>query len=530
MYNRDRLVIIMTSILLFRIPVSRIIGDNGCGYLSGPMEFFWCLSLLLGAGLTITLRGMMHDRVRRGQYHNASQVFSFAKKYAFISSVASLAFCVLLYDVISNKILLDNGCRLGFIFVGPAVFLAILIDLNIGYLSGTDNANASLIGEVVYAVTTGIGMIGGSILGVHFGTGIADLLHNEEVTAMYGAAGTMAGVCLGELITLIFLMAMTIVYQRSFRHMMRTEAGRHNEYTTDISGRFIFGVLSDGAQELILHLPVLISLILYRRICVTEDMIGSSVGAFYSKYIVVTGILASLGTMPVQASLKGIAQAVNESDSQLASDRITRLFGKITYYAIPAVIFTTMLVPVLVPTVFSGRTTTAVSLLNMGTSMVIIYGVTYCFMSVLIKLGYSREMLLVSAVALVAGTVLSIFLMKKYENGFTSAIIGGMICYLLCIIVCLVVLFRNFRLRLRLVQTVLLPLVIAGIIGVLIKLLSGVLYEATGGVLTLIICIIPAWLIYNLACMFLHLVSASAMSKKFLGPLLVRIGQNLGLY
>ena len=535
MYNRDRLVIILISLFLFRIPISHIIGDNGCGYMSGPLEFFWCISLLFGAGLTITLRGMMHDRVRRGQYSNAAQVFGFAKRYTFISAFALLGICLVSYNIFSSKLLHDPGSRIGFLFVGPAVLLAMFIDLNIGYLNGTDNMNAALMGEIIYAVSMGLCMIVGSMIGVRIGTNISALLKNDEVTAMYGAMGTMAGLCVGEIVALVILMAMTLVYQRSFRHMMRTEAGRRTEHMSDVSGRFVMGTLSDGVQELIMHLPVLITIVVFRIAGARTEGVdpavtGASIGAFYGKFIVITGIIALLAVTSVQGALKGIAAAVNDSDTQLASDRITRLFAKVTYFSIPAVIYTTMLAPVIVPTLFTGRITSAIQLLNMGTALAFIYSLAYCFMSVLIKLGYNREMLVVSAGALIIGSVTGVLLMGRYENGFIGPVIGMMISYALSLLVCIVILMRNFRMRFRLLQTVLIPLVVSGIIGVLIKLLSGVLYETVGGVLTLIICIIPAWFIYNLACMFLHVVSAGALSKKFLGPMLVRLGQNLGVF
>lgn len=535
MYNRDRLIIILISIFLFRIPISHIIGDNGCGYLSGPLEIFWCLSLLFGAGLTITLRGMMHDRVRRGQLSNAAQVFAFAKRYTFIASILLFLISMVSFNLLGSKLMHDPGSRIGFLFVGPAVMLALFIDLNIGYLNGTDNMNAALMGEIIYALGMGLCMIVGSLVGVRIGTNISALLKNEEVKAMYGAMGTMAGLCVGELISLIILMAMTLVYQRSFKYMIRTESGKRTEHMSDISGRFVLGTLSDGMQELIMHLPVLIPIIVFRISSARTEgadpaLTGATVGAFYSKYIVVVGIIALLGVASVQGALKGIAAAVNDSDTQLASDRITRLFSRVTYFEIPAVIYTTMLAPVIIPALYTGRLTSAVQLLNVGTSLALIYSVTYCFMSVLIKLGYNREMLVISSGALVIGTVIGVLLMSRYETPFLGLVLGMMICYSLTLVVCVIILLRNFRIKFKLLQTFIIPLVVSGIIGVLIKLLSGVLFDVAGGIITLIICIIPAWFIYNLACMFLHVVSAGVLSKKFLGPMLVRLGQNLGVY
>ena len=532
MFNRDRLLIILMSLLVFRIPLSHIIGDNGCGYFSGPFEIFWCLALLAGAGLTVTMRGMMRDRIRREQYYNASLVYSLGKRYSFIAAIILLVICVVLYNPISNIIIKDSGSRLAFLAVGPAVFFALFINLGIGYLSGTDNAHAAMIGEIVCGLASGIGMLIGSFLGIKYGQNIAALLRNPEVGAMYGALGAMIGICAGEFISLVFILVMVIIYQRSFNHMIRSDDTRRSENISDITGRFTGGVLLDGVIELLIHAPILMSVLMYRRYGIAGEMAdtGDAIGAFFAKYIVITSVLAILSVVPVQSSLKGIVAAASDSDNQLTSDRIARLLGRVLYFAIPAVIFTTVLPNVLIPTLYTGRVTTVIKLISIGTGIVILYAVMYIFVSVLTRLGYGREMMIISLISLLAGCILTYFLMFKKDLGFTGAVIGMMADYAVRIVICVVILLRNYKLRANLMMAVLLSVVISGVIGIILKVVSTPLYNAVGGPLTLIICLIPAWFIYNVACMFFRVVSAGAMSKKFMGTLMVKIGQNLGIY
>ena len=54
----------------------------------------------------------------------------------------------------------------------------------------------------------------------------------------------------------------------------------------------------------------------------------------------------------------------------------------------------------------------------------------------LIKLGYNREMLVVSAAALVISCVLGVLLIGKFEGKFTGLVIAMMACYGLTMIVC----------------------------------------------------------------------------------------------
>ncbi len=532
MFNRDRLLYVWTALMIFMIPTSRVIGDNGCGYLSGTLEIFWCLSLLAGAGLTVTMRGLMRDRIRRNQYTNASQVFTLGKRYAFIAAFVLLLLNTCVIVPMCGRIFSGGGTSLIYVFIGPALFLSVFINLNIGYLSGTDNNRATVIGEIIYGVTSGLGMLAGSILGHRYGLNIAALLRNEDVSAMYGAIGAMMGICIAEVITLILLSAMTIIYQRTFRHLMRTEESRRHEHLSDVMGRFFGGIFANGVQEFIIHAPILLALILFRKYGVSAGMsdVGEAVGAFYSKYVSIISILSVLSIISVQGSMNGIVAAASESDNQLVADRITRMFARVTYFAIPAVIFVTMLATVIVSTIFTGRQTTVIQLFTIGSAVIILYGVMHAFVSALIRLGYNKEMLVISFLALIVGASVTFVLMFKRDGGLTGAVMGIMIDYALCALVCFIILYRNYRIRFRVVWTVLLPLVVAGLLGLAIRMISTPLFSALGGVLTLIICVIPAWFAYNVACMFLRVVSASAMSKKLFGQMFVKIGQEIGVY
>lgn len=532
MYNRDRLSIILLSLLIFRIPVSRIIGDNGCGYLSGAFELFWCLTTLFGAGLYATMSGMMRDRIRRNQHANAGLIFRLAKSYTFICSIVILVILTLLHVSIGNRLFMDPGSRISLLFVGLSVFLGLIVNLNIGYLIGTGNRRAAIIGEVFYGLSMGIGMLLGSVIGIRTGGKIAALLRNEEVSAIYGATGAMIGICAGEFISMVLFVTMTLIYQRSFRHIMRSEENRRLEGPSDVAGKLFGGIFIDGIGELILYLPVLISIIIYRRYGTSVGMsdVGEAVGAFFSKYIVVTGVLFCLAVFPIQSSLKGIAAAYSDSDDQLCADRISVILARIIYFTVPAVVFVTMLSQLIITTIFTGRTTTAVALLNSGTFVVFIYSIAFLLISVLDRLGYSREMVIVGAISLVVGTVISYLLVTKKEAGFLGCVYGVMISMALCIIVCSIIILRNYPMHFKLVYHLVLPLVISGIIGLIIKLVSEPLSKAVGNILTLIICIVPAWLIYNTACLFFKVVSPKAMKRKLLGSVFVRIGQDLGLY
>lgn len=532
MFKRDKSIIVFIALILYRIPLSHIIGDNGMGYLSGPMEVFLGLTLLLGSGLTITMQGMIRDRFKRDQFRNAGQVFRYGRRYAVICAILMMAANLAGFSFVSTKVLADGGQRLAYLGVGPAVALAIIISLIKGYLAGTENSAVVVIGEIFEAVTIGVCMIIGGIWGQKYGSGIAALLRTEDVSAMYGALGTMVGLVCAEFITVILFTVMAIFYRRSFMHLMKSDSSRRVEYASDVSSKLIGGMVEDGLLNMLIQLPILILLIMFRRngINTEADNVNSMVGVFYAKYLGIVGVLSGLAVLPVSNGVRGIIAANFEGEEQLAAERFNRVFARVLYFAIPATIFVTVLTPVILKTVFTGMITTATTVLYEGTSLVILYALTYMFMSILNRLSYNKEVIFLTALSLIATSVLGFFLLYKGGKGLPFVGILLMIYFAIDVILCLILIIRNMRIRLFIVQQLVLPVIVSGIIALAIKLLSGVLINYIGGILTLVVCIIPAWILYNIACIFLRCVSASQMDKKFLGGMFVAIGQNMGIY
>jgi len=532
MFKRDRNLFIIIVLLLVRIPLSRIIGDNGMGFLSGPMEMFMLFSLLFGSGLTGSMKAMMYERVNRSHYRNAGLVFALAKRYAFVVSIAMLILNVVFYDIFCKKILLDNGQRLAYLFVGPAVFLSIFIYLNRGYLAGTDNVFVMVIGEIIESIAIGVFMILGAIIGVKKGQSIAALLRFDDVTAMYGALGAMIGLCIGLLIGLLSYIIVVLIYQKTFRHLMKSDTVRRTEYSSDIFRKLFSGIFLDGALSFIIQLPIILLIIFYRKngIVNAAENVNSMVGVFYSKYLSIVGLISAFAVFHIDGGMKGIVMAYNDDENHNATERMLRLSGRVLYFVIPASIFVIMLSGIIIPTLFTGMVTTVTSVLSVGGLVIIFYPLMYLFMKVLVKLNYHTEVIILSLISFVIAGLFGFIFVCKKGNGLSYMAVSLIIFYALNSIMGLVVLIKNLGLKIQLLKHIVFPIIISGTIGILVKLISSALFSVIGGIVTISISIVLMWFIYNFACIFLRVVSAGAMNKKLLGIIFVRIGQNLGIY
>ena len=65
-------------LLLLRIPLSRVIGDEGVGLFAPAFELYLLTTLVISYGMSNAMAGIIRYRVKRERYRNAGKVFKTA--------------------------------------------------------------------------------------------------------------------------------------------------------------------------------------------------------------------------------------------------------------------------------------------------------------------------------------------------------------------------------------------------------------------------------------------------------------------
>ena len=123
-------------LLLFRIPLSRVIGDAGIGLFAPAFELFWLISLFTAYSMTKAMSGIIRYRVKREQYKNAGKVFKAAFFINLFVSIVLAAVLVLLARVIADIVFLESLSRMAILVTAPAIIFAALIGIFRGYFNG----------------------------------------------------------------------------------------------------------------------------------------------------------------------------------------------------------------------------------------------------------------------------------------------------------------------------------------------------------------------------------------------------------
>ena len=186
--------------VLYRIPLTNIVGAEGIGLYQMVFPFYTLLLTISGAGLPAAISKMTAEALARGDKRGADRIF----KTALVSlSVLGLIASLLVFALhgLMARLQGNAGAALSYLGIAPALFFVALISAFRGYFQGRQNMLPTALSQITeQAVKIAFGLIFAKMLMRH---GIA-----------YAALGALIGVSVSELFAAIQLFIQYLFYRR----------------------------------------------------------------------------------------------------------------------------------------------------------------------------------------------------------------------------------------------------------------------------------------------------------------------------
>ena len=227
----DGAVILMAGVIavkiigvLFKMPLSNMIGSVGRGYFSSAYEIITPILAVAMTGLPVAISRMVAENVALGNCREARAVFSVSKKVFTAVGIAGTV--ILLAAAVPYAKLTGKGdyfnVLLPVISVSPLVFICCIVSAYRGYYEGLQNMTPVAVSQIIeafgklcigLALAKTVSVIGISQFengGIVFGKAVENSEELSGIIAPVSAAAAMAGVTAGSLMSLIYV----VIYHR----------------------------------------------------------------------------------------------------------------------------------------------------------------------------------------------------------------------------------------------------------------------------------------------------------------------------
>lgn len=448
--------------LLYKVPMTRILGTEGIGYYNTAYEIYNIGLILSSYSLPLAISKLIAARRIRGSYQDARRVYLCGMAFGVAVGTAMTAILLFGSSWITETIFKSPGSALPLAVMAPTVLVFSIMGIIRGYFQGFGNmiptSVSQIIEQVIHAAV--------SIVASYF---FLRWFADTASPASYGAAGGTLGTLTGALAALIFLSALML------RHRNRqAELYRQPQSVSVESWKSVFWAL------LITLTPIILSQFVYQLSgSVDNSMFGqimsakgltekermSLLGVYGGEYRLLTNVPVAIASSLGTSMIPSIVASKTQRDFPAVQKKIRLTVKFNMLIAIPCAVGMGVLAGPVMQLIFGDHSALARDLLTIGAPAVIFFSLSTVTNAVLQGIDLMRKSVTHSAISLALHVVLVYVLLQHCNMGVYGLVIGNVTFALAVCILNWLAIGKALKYRQEVRTTFLLPLLSSVIMG-----------------------------------------------------------------
>ena len=523
--------------LLYRLPMTDIIGDTGNNYYSCAFEIYNIMLIISSYSLPLAVSKLVSASMAKKRRRQAYQILKGALLFAIIAGVI-VALIVYFGAEFFTAALQTPLSVFALKILAPVLVVVAILGVLRGFFQGLGSMMPSAVSQIIEQIVNAIVSIWAAYVLFRTGSKIGEVLGDpEKYGAAYGAAGGTLGTNLGAVAALLFMLLVFFVYMRVFKRKMKRERNVKVDSFAYVMRILVITIIPVLLSTTIYNISGIIDQGLFKNIAVlqgaTTEQIDVWWGVFSGKYKVLINVPISIASAMAASSVPALSASYAEGDTKGVCDQINAAMRFIMVIALPCSVGLAVLAKPIFALLFPGT----IDSLDMATSMMVLGSIAVVFysMSTLsngLLQGVDKLKVPVknAAIALVAHIGVLIALMLFFRlNIYAVVIANAFFAFLVCVLNSMAIAkYTGYRQEVK--KTFIIPAICSAIMGVITYFVYQGLYSlCNNSTISLIVAIVVAVLVYAVTLLLLKGLSESEIRKFPKGYLLVKAAKKLRL-
>lgn len=513
--------------ILYRSPLTGIIGDEGNGYYSTAYNIYTIILLISSYSIPSAISKVIAQRLALGEYKNAQKIFHCAFLYVIvIGSIASL------FTFFGAKYLVEDNSVMVLRVFAPTIFLSGLLGVLRGYFQAQRTMVPTSISQILEQILNAVVSIGAAYLLIQ-----TVAMKSQTVQAIYGAIGSALGTGSGVLIALIF---MWITYGKVREDTLK----RVKEDIThpELGFKEIFIIIFTMVTPFILstfiyNFSTSLNQTIYIKIMkyvehMEESIIATNYGIFAGKAVVISNIPIAIASAMSSAMIPSISASFAQKDIEKSRQQVHMAIKTTMLISIPCAVGMFALAKPVTQLLFPQKASLdlAAALLRAISISVVFYALSTLTNAVLQGIGRVNVPVINAAIALVVQTiVLVVILFTTKLSLYALALAMILYSFMMCLLNNVAV-RKSLSYRQEVKTSFFIPAVAALIMGLVAYGSYNGLYKMiSSNVVALFGAIAVAAVVYFLVVIKAGAFSEEEMKKVPKGTLLLKICKKIHL-
>lgn len=452
--------------LLYRAPLTAIIGDEGNGYYGTAYNIYTIILMVSSYSMPSAISKLMAQKLAVGEYRNANRVFRCALTYGVLVGLVGSG---LLF--FGARFLVPDVAVCVLQVFAPTVFLFGILGSMRGYFQARGSMVQTSVSQILEQLANAVVSIAAAWLLMQTAVG-ADPTRRAQLGAMGSALGTGAGV-------LIALLFMVFCFRRSREgrkaEILSDATGKEEKYRTFLRDTVLV-ITPFMLSGVIMNLTTSLNQTIYMRMLIDLKGAGETAtttlyGIFSNKAVVISNIPISIATAVSSAIIPGISAAYARRDEAGARRQVGNAIRITSIIAIPSAAGLAVLARPITMLMFPQMESLelASSLLSLLAVTVIFYSISTITNAALQSIGRMNLPLVSAGIALVVQTVVLVLLLLFTDLDVRALVLVSILYSVMIFTVNQYYLRRFLGIRQDVRRDYLQPLVCAALMGAAAK-------------------------------------------------------------
>ncbi len=520
--------------VVYRIPLTNILGDEGNGYYGYAYQVYAFALMLSSLSLPTAVSKLVSARRALNQQKNAFRAFVGSLVFA---SVVGLVIAVTIFfgaGVISEHMMKAPLSVYALKVLAPGLFIVAVMAVLRGYFQGLGTMIPTAVSQVIEQIVNAVVSIAGASVLFGMGTRLGNETGEDLLGPAYGAAGGTLGTVTGALTGLIFLLFVLWMFRGGIRKRLRHDRTKKTETYSHILKVLLLTAVPVVFSTAIYNINQIIDLTVFNHVMDAQGYAESEYialqGIYTGKYDPLINVPMAIPNALCTSLVPSLTMVVMTKQRKKVHYQIDQILRLTTILTIPSCIGFLVLASPLMVLLYNDPSATPANLLMLGAVVIVLYGWASITNSVLHGLNYMSSPAKHAAIALVVHlavfvVMLVVFRMNVYALPASNIVFALTMCYLNQRKIRKVCGFKmNFG------HLFIKPLIASAIMGVITFLIHWGLDTLIGGrVIPTVTAIVVAIIIYVILILKMGTLSEEDMLALPMGARLLRASRRLHL-
>lgn len=507
--------------LVYKVPMTRILGDDGIGYYNTAYEIYSIGLILSSYSLPLAISKLISAKRVRGQYQDSRRVF----KSGIIFGIVSGGFMTLLLlfgaDWITTTIFNSPGSALPLKVMAPTILVFSIMGVIRGYFQGCGNMIPTSMSQIVEQV---VNAIVATIASYTFITWFA----LRENPGSYGAAGGTLGALSGSIASLILLSFLMFRQRKSQRAFDSQPQTIPLESWKSVFTALFLTLTPIILSQFVYQLSGTVDNSLFGQIMgqkgLTEKERLSLLGIYGGKYRLLSNVPVAIASSLGASMIPSIVASSTQHRPEEVKHKICSTIKFNMLIAIPCAMGMGVLASPIMRLIFRDSREMTANLMMIGAPAVVFFSLSTVTNSVLQGIDLMRKSVTHSAISLAIHVVLVYVMLKYFNWGPYGLVIGNVTFALIVCILNWIAIGRHLRYKQEVRTTFLLPLAAAAVMGIVAFAVYHSIYALVpSNKLGLLICVPLAMITYGVLIVLLKAVTPEELTEMPFGRTLLNL-------